>query len=33
VRDAGRPYRYGEEFATLEDDARRHARGLWARPE
>lgn len=33
ARDAGRPYRYGEEFSTLEDDARRHARGLWAKAE
>ncbi len=28
--DAARPYRYLEEFQNLEDDARRHRRGLWA---
>jgi len=30
--DAARPYRYRAEFLLLEDDARRHCRGLWARP-
>jgi hypothetical protein len=28
--DATHPYRYLEEFQNLEDDARRHRRGLWA---
>lgn len=30
--DADRPYRYQAEFLLLEDDARRHGRGLWGRP-
>ena len=29
---AGQPYRYRSEFLLLEDDARRHTRGLWVRP-
>jgi len=29
---ADRPYRYRAEFLLLEDDARRHGRGLWASP-
>ena len=29
---AERPYRYRTEFLLLEDDARRHGRGLWAPP-